>query len=201
MTKNTLFWYEQHGRRFYEATHHLTPFFLEPLLDHLLPGCRVLDVGCGSGRDLLWFRQKGFAATGFELSSTLARLAREKSGCPVVEGDFTLYDFATLATDAIVLSGSLVHLPHPALSTVLKRILVSLKPSTDAKGIVYLSLKTGSGIHTDPAGRTFYLWEKKHLHACMIALGLTVLEEHESDSADGEGKRWIGYVLAAGSAA
>ena len=40
----------------------------------------VLDIGCGSGRDLKWLRERGFSVTGFERSKGLAALARRHAG-------------------------------------------------------------------------------------------------------------------------
>jgi SAM-dependent methyltransferase len=43
--------------------------FLGLLLKYLPAGASILDIGCGFGRDLLWFKNKGFRATGFERAS------------------------------------------------------------------------------------------------------------------------------------
>jgi SAM-dependent methyltransferase len=86
--------------------------FLEPFARYLAPGATILDVGCGSGRDLRWFAKRGFASTGFENSPGLARLARQHAACPVIEGDFQDYDFSQLSYSGLVFVGSLVHLSH-----------------------------------------------------------------------------------------
>ncbi len=86
--------------------------FLDPLIKKLLPGSTVLDVGCGAGRDLYWLANQGFKSTGFELSPGLARLARNHSQRPVIEGDFRSYDFSNFQFDALLLIGALVHLKH-----------------------------------------------------------------------------------------
>ncbi len=73
-------------------------------------------MGCGSGRDLLWLKERGFKVMGFERSEGLAELARKNSGCEVIEGDFETFDFSPLSFDAVIASGSLVHVPHEKTS-------------------------------------------------------------------------------------
>lgn len=59
---------------------------LERTIDHLgLPTeARVLDAGCGSGRNMVELARRG-AVTGVELSPTSARLARERGTGEVIE--------------------------------------------------------------------------------------------------------------------
>ncbi|MBW1940925.1 MAG: methyltransferase domain-containing protein [Deltaproteobacteria bacterium] len=129
-------YYQTHYREYHQRTFSIDPSsYLEPFAGRLAPRCRILDIGCGSGRDLLWLKGKGFEVSGFESSPGLAGIARKMTECTVIEGDFELYDFSGLSTDAILASGSLVHLPHHRLSQVIQRIIdyprlfkTSLKP-------------------------------------------------------------------------
>ena len=87
-------YYNENHKEYFDRTFSLDPSsFLAPLAERLSNGAMVLDVGCGSGRDLLWFKKKGFEVIGFEGSAGLAELAREHSGVEVIEGDFDTYDF------------------------------------------------------------------------------------------------------------
>jgi SAM-dependent methyltransferase len=114
-------YYQAHSAEYHEQTAHIDPTsFLEPLAKHLQPGSRILDVGCGSGRDLLWFKHRGFDPTGLERSPGLARLARNHSGCDVTTADFETFDFACFQVDAVILAASLVHVPNEKLGQVLR---------------------------------------------------------------------------------
>ncbi len=139
-------YYQKNYKEYHEKTFFVDPSsFLTPIAEKLKPGATILDIGCGSGRDLLWFRQHGFKAVGFERSPGLADLARKNVGCEVIEGDFETYDFSRLSVDAIMLVGAFVHLPHNRVPEVLNSISTALKDD----GIIFLSLKKGVGNVSD----------------------------------------------------
>lgn len=188
-------YYRRHYRAYRDETVAIDPTpFLGVFARQLSPGDHVLDVGCGSGRDLFWLQQKGLAVTGFERSPGLARLAREHAGCDVIEGDFHTYDFAPLAVDAILMTGALVHVPHDELPDVLGNILRAVNPASPRR-IVYLSLKEGQGSATDNRGRLFYFWQESDLVDLLPGLGMESLDFKRSLSADGTGQPWLGFVL------
>jgi SAM-dependent methyltransferase len=185
-------YYQQNYRKYHEKTFFVDPTsFLTPFSEKLKPGATILDIGCGSGRDLLWFRQRGFEVVGFERSLGLAGLARKNVGCEVIEGDFETYDFSQLSVDAIILVGALVHLPHSKVSEVLNSINRALKDD----GIIFLSLKKGAGNTSDSHGRVFYLWNDGELRDLFKNLDLDVIDYFQQSSTIGIDEIWIGYVL------
>ena len=63
-------YYQENHKKYHEQTAGIDPAsFLSPLVRCLTPGSRILDVGCGSGRDMRWLKDRGFQPTGFERSS------------------------------------------------------------------------------------------------------------------------------------
>jgi len=53
--------YRENHREYFERTFNIDPStFLSQLVAKLPPGSFILDVGCGSGRDLLWLKNCGF---------------------------------------------------------------------------------------------------------------------------------------------
>lgn len=191
-------YYETHFEAYAAETFFLDPApYLTPFIRRLAPGSRILDVGCGSGRDLLWLRRQGFRPVGFERSPGLAALAREASGCEVIKGDFETFDFSGLSTDAVLLSGALVHIPHETLGPALEKISRALaaRRENGPERWLYVSLKEGDGSFTDTRGRTFYLWRDESLREIFARPGMAVRHFLRSASADGTGKYWLGYVL------
>jgi SAM-dependent methyltransferase len=184
--------YQDNARAYFESTVHVDPGpFLSPLLRWLTPGARILDVGCGSGRDMLWFRERGFEVTGLERSSALAALAREHSGCPVVEADFLDHDFSQERVQALLLIGALVHLDKDRAAEATSRMLCGLS----APGYLLVSLKQGSGSQKAADGRVFVLWSDPEARAMFAALGLEVLEAFSQTSPVRPQDQWLGYVL------
>jgi len=83
---------------------------LERVIDDLrLPAhARILDAGCGSGRNMVEFARHG-TVTGIELSHTSVRLAREREAGEVVEGSVLDMPFDA---DAFELAASLDVIEH-----------------------------------------------------------------------------------------
>ena len=187
-------YYSNHYKQYHDKTFYVdSAGYLLPFAENLETGAHVLDIGCGSGRDLLWLSKKGFRATGFEGSSGLAALARQNTGCKVIEGDFETFDFSTLQAEALLLAGALLHLPHERVELALGNILHALRTETEA--IIYLSLKEGSGVFTDAHNRPFYLWQDKEVRSVLHSTGLKVINFSRTPSVLGTGETWIGYVL------
>ena len=185
-------YYQKNYKAYHEKTFSIDPTsFLAPLAQRLPPEAFILDVGCGSGRDLLWMKNRGFEVIGFEQSEGLAQLARENADCEVIQGDFETYDFSSIFVDAIMLVGALVHVPHERFSEVFKNITASIS----RRGNVLITLKEGKGDMTDPDGRTFYLWEDPKAREMFDTLGFKVRNFSSAVSKTGSGDLWLSYVL------
>jgi SAM-dependent methyltransferase len=185
-------YYQQNYKKYHDKTFPVDPTsFLTPFAEKLKPGATILDIGCGSGRDLLWFKNRGFKVIGFERSHGLASLAMENVGCQVIEGDFETYDFSRLSVDAIMLVGALVHLPHIKVPEVLNSITEALK----GNGKILLTLKKGTGRSSDPHGRVFNLWQDDALRKLFNRFELVAIDFFQQSSEIGTDEVWLGYVL------
>ena len=88
---------------------------------------RLLDLGCGPGRDLKTLRALGHQATGIDGSARFVEMARAHSGCDVWQQDFLHLDLPAHTFDGIYANASLFHVPSVALPSVLLALHAALK--------------------------------------------------------------------------
>ncbi len=185
--------YRTRHKEYFDGTCGIDPSaFLGPFLEYLPKGSTVLDVGCGSGRDMKWLKERGFEVFGFERSPELAGLARRHSGCEVVVGDFENFDFGVFDVRAILLVGSLVHVPHEKVPFILGGIARATRRSP---GYMFLSLKEGNGSFADKHGRIFHLWDEARIRGALDADSTKVLDYRVNRSDFNPEDRWISLIV------
>ena len=143
ITAKTLEHYDEHAADFWEGTRdHDVKQNIDALLRHIrgTPPFRILDFGCGPGRDLIAFRALGHEAIGLEGSPRLAAMAREHSGCEVWEQDFLALTLPADRFDGIFANASLFHVPRRELPRVLSELHAALKPD----GVLFASNPRGN---------------------------------------------------------
>jgi len=115
---------------------------------NLLPGDRILDLGCGPGRDAQIFVEQGYQVTGVDLSPQMIEMARSKVAAQFYVMDIENLDFPPNSFHGIWASASLLHIPKKNILQVFKTLYSLLVE----EGIFYLSLKKGSGegLQSDP---------------------------------------------------
>jgi len=92
------------------------------------PPYTILDFGCGPGRDLKVFAERGHIAVGLEGAAPFAVMARAHSGCEVWQQDFLKLDLPDNRFDGIFANAALFHVPSQELPRVLLELHASLKP-------------------------------------------------------------------------
>ncbi len=141
----TLADYDGNAQRFWEGTRdHDVTQNIETLLRHIegTPPYAILDLGCGPGRDLVAFRERGHEPTGLEGSRALAAMAREHSGCEVWQQDFLALQLPQRRFDGVFANASLFHVPRQELPRVLGELYASLKPG----GVLFSSNPRGANV-------------------------------------------------------
>lgn len=149
-----------------------------PFLALLPRNAHILDVGCGGGRDLRAFRERGFIPFGIDPSSELARIARHYSGVEVVVGKVELLEIEE-KFDGAWACASLLHLRKAELPNALKRLHRSLIGS----GVLFLSVQAGDGEEFGPDGRFYSRYSESELQNAVHVSGFEILRTWQtSDS-------------------
>jgi SAM-dependent methyltransferase len=151
-------YYELHADEYSNATRDVQLTQLWDVMTCELPAeALILDLGCGSGRDLRYFADLGFSVVGLDYSYRLATLAKTFSHQPVVLGDIVRLPFADAVFDAVWAIGSLLHIPRNALFPTLQQIHRILKP----EGQFVASMKKGEGEVIDRLGRRTVFYQSR----------------------------------------
>lgn len=146
----TIDYYNKHAEEFTASTFEVDMESLyRPFLAELPGGTRILDVGCGSGRDTLVFKNKGYHVDAIDYSEELVKKATRLTGIPIKLQSFYEID-ADEAYDGIWACASLLHCERSRLAEVLEKMVQALKPN----GVIYMSFKYGDS-DREKDGRAF----------------------------------------------
>lgn len=142
ITGRTLDHYDRQAESFWEGTRdHDVTQNMEALLDAIegAPPFRILDLGCGPGRDLIAFRARGHEPVGLDGSKEFVRMARDAAGVEVWQQDFLALELPEAAFDGVFANASLFHVPTQELPRVLRALFATLRPG----GVLFSSNPRG----------------------------------------------------------
>ena len=105
-----------------------------------LNGKKILDVGCGTGRDCKYIEQKGYDVIGIDISKEMLKIAKEKYPKGKFEiMDMTNIDYPDNTFDGIMSNCSVFHIPEELLSQTME----SFKRVLKNNGKLFLILQEG----------------------------------------------------------
>lgn len=188
----TLSYYNQNADAFIEGTRSADMSRqYQAFVKYLSPGCRILDLGCGSGRDSAYFSSCGFVATAVDGSAELCRRVKANYGIDAICMNFEDLSF-TSAFDGVWACASLLHVKKADMPSVLRRVSASLKPG----GVLYASFKYGSEERV-VNGRFFNDYTETDLDVLLPSENRLALLEYwitEDVRPDRSGERWLNWI-------
>lgn len=190
---NTIDYYNQNAQKFVENTVNVDFHFTqEKFLSYLKSDAKILDFGCGAGRDTKFFMEKGYSVEAIDGSIELCKYAREYTGIHVKQMFFQDLDTVD-RYDGIWACSSILHLPYNELLQVVKKMTEALKNN----GVIYTSFKYGTfeGVRN---GRYFIDMTEETFLELLRKIGkLKIAEQWISpDVRPGRGnEKWLNLIL------
>jgi len=168
--------------------------------DALGNGKRILEIGCGTGRDARELIEQGFDYTGIDASEGMLAIARENAkGGSFKKGDFYALDFPTGSFDGFWAAASFLHAPKADMGKALseaRRILrdggigfISLKQRTHMDEGVIRESKAG-GIE-----RYFSFWDAEEFAAELEKNGFKVLKATKRYEGGPDDTTWLCFIV------
>ena len=174
---DTLKHYENRADDFWEGTRgHDVTQNIDALLQSIEgePPYAILDFGCGPGRDLKAFAERGHRAVGLEGAARFAEMARQYSDSEVWHQDFLKLDLPPEAFDGVFANASLFHVPTQELPRVLMQLRATLKP----RGVLFASNPHGDNSEGWNRGRYGAFHDLETWRGFMIAAGFNEIAHY-----------------------
>ncbi len=192
MANKTLDYYNNNAQIFFDETIDVD---LSDLYDEFLPllpkKAILLDAGCGSGRDALVFKERGYSVDAFDISPAMVKLASEYLNQDVAVNSFQAFNDID-KYDGIWCCASLIHVAKNDLTAVFNNLARALKP----QGVVYVSFKYGDG-EREHNGREFTDLNEQVIEEIMKNTDLFILKSWQSTDQRPERatETWLNAIL------
>ena len=177
LTGSTVGHYEDRAQAFWDGTRdHDVSQNRDALLRHLhgTAPFRILDFGCGPGRDLIAFKAAGHDPVGLDGTPSFCEMARRHSGCEVWQQNMLSLALPDGAFDGVFANASLFHVPTQELPRVLAELRATLKPA----GVLFSSNPRGDGREGYNGARYGAYHDHASWNAIVCAQGFTELEHY-----------------------
>nr|WP_298174441.1 class I SAM-dependent methyltransferase [uncultured Pseudomonas sp.] len=190
----TLAHYQSCAEEFREGTRdHDVSQNIAALLRHIEAPAplRILDFGCGPGRDLRTFKALGHGPVGLDGCPSFVEMARADSGCEVWLQDFLALDLPPECFDGIFANAVLFHIPSEALPRVLRQLHATLKPG----GVLFSSNPRGDNQEGWNGDRYGAYYDLANWRALLTGAGFVELEHYyRPASLPREQQPWLASV-------
>ncbi|MCG0275611.1 MAG: class I SAM-dependent methyltransferase [Thermosediminibacteraceae bacterium] len=136
----TIKYYDENALAFFESTKDADmKGIYELFLKYLPPRAKILDLGCGSGRDTKYFLQAGYDVVAVDGSIEMVKLSTEFTGRQTLHLTFDELNFNE-EFEGVWACASLLHVPRTRIDSIFEKIYLALKKG----GVFYSSYKYGN---------------------------------------------------------
>ena len=174
---DTVAYYDRNAEAFARRTGSLDLSGLyDRFVAYLPPGGRILEAGCGVGRDVVAMVDRGYQVVAFDASAEMVRLCRDRVAGRAEVLQLRFEDVRWRAEfDGIWTCASLLHVPLAIFQDVASRLVAALRPD----GVWYMSFKIGKGERAN-VGRLFVDHTEDTLTAMLDDLSVEIVETWRS---------------------
>ena len=194
----TIRFYDEHAADYVRATVGVNMETLyEPFLSRIPKGGRILDAGCGSGRDSRAFLDRGYSVVSIDASKMMVDATTQLTDQQAHLMAFQEISFSD-EFDGIWACASLLHVPSIELTDVFGKLVSALRSS----GVAYASFKEGHGERRHDQ-RLFTDMDEPGITELVGGIaGLELLRLwHTADQRSDRKDRWLNVLLRKGDQA
>ena len=191
--QNTINYYNENAKAFIEGTVSVEFTRVQDAFLQLLPSKgKILDFGCGSGRDTKYFLEHGYKVDATDGSIELCKLASKYTGINVKHMLFQ--ELAEVEKyDGIWACASILHVKRTELPEILQKMYTATKKN----GVIYISFKYGN-FEGERNGRYFTDMTEETMEELLIHVPELKIEKQwiTGDVRAGRGdERWLNTIL------
>lgn len=189
----TIQYYNKNADVFYNSTVNADMSNLyQTFLAHINIGEKILDFGCGSGRDSRYFLEQGYRVTSIDGSEQLCKKASQLTGQEVLCLNFKDIKFKN-EFHGIWACASVLHIPEDEISHVMNKMNTALKRG----GVIYVSFKYGD-FSGERNGRYFTdMTQEKFVKFVSVVDGLELVESFITEDVrkNRDSEQWLNAIL------
>lgn len=196
LIKSTKDFYNTNATEYYKKTIRAENMSnIELFLSNIESKGLILDLGCGSGRDSLIFKEKGFMVYPIDYSDGLASISEKENGLKVYLRDFTkMKNFGDGIWNGIWANASLLHIPKEELIKILPKLYEGLVPG----GYLYFSLKPSYRFGYEESmvqERFFAKYSEEGIRRILSELNISIDKIWVTKSTIENGQDWLNILV------
>ncbi|MFA6860866.1 MAG: class I SAM-dependent methyltransferase [Bacilli bacterium] len=190
MNKKTKDFYDENAKTYISTSFNLNvSSSRDRFLSHLKPKSLILDAGFGSGRDSLYFQEKGYQVDSLDCVKEFLLHGKEIGLKHVIDGKIEDLNEVN-KYDAIYCSASLLHFKKEELKSIFLKLAQALKDH----GILFVSFKEGN-FEGYRDNRYYTDLTKESLLELIQGTGLEDIDIWIDDDSMGRSNKWLNVIL------